>query len=140
MTCSRLVGIYLPLIANDDLFCSFMPPPYFKFYSHINTHLLYITQTLLSFHDDLIAGKNDFDPLAVLDSPSVYAISHTWATSFKKYVEKKVNELQSLSPKKCDANSNMSCGGIDILDLSEVMVVEDGQAASDQMKTKAVPI
>jgi len=77
----------------------------------------------------LIAGKNDLDPLAVLDSSSVYAISRTWATSFKKYVEKKVNELQSLPPKKCDANNNMSCGGIDILDLSEVMVTEDGEAS-----------
>ena len=86
----------------------------------------------------MIAGKNDLDPLAVLDSPSVYAISHTWATSFKKYVEKKVNELQSLSPKKCDANNNMSCGGIDILDLSEVMVAKDGEASEqndDQSST-----
>mmetsp|Transcript_20083 Transcript_20083/g.42088 ORF Transcript_20083/g.42088 Transcript_20083/m.42088 type:complete len:1210 (+) Transcript_20083:2-3631(+) len=95
-------------------------------------------KTLLSVHDDLIAGKNDLDPLAVLNSSSVYAISRTWATSFKKYVEKKVNELQSLPPKKCDANSNMPSGGIDILDLSEVMVAEDGEASEkndDQSST-----
>mmetsp|Transcript_21335 Transcript_21335/g.46317 ORF Transcript_21335/g.46317 Transcript_21335/m.46317 type:complete len:1522 (+) Transcript_21335:285-4850(+) len=82
--------------------------------------------TLVSIYDDLIPGKNDLDPSTVLDPSKIYAISRTWITSFRKYLEKKVNELKNTAPKKAsDEAKTTQCGGIDILDLSEVMENED---------------
>ena len=65
---------------------------------------------------------------------NTYAISRTFATSLKKYVEKKVNELKGAPQKKkalVDAKS-LSSGGIDMLDLSEVLAVKaDGVHKQD---------
>lgn len=52
------------------------------------------------------------DQSDILDS-SVYAISRTWVTTVRKYVEKIVNELNKKS-------SYESCGGVDLLDLRAV--------------------
>lgn len=87
---------------------------------------------MVTIYDDLIAGKNDLDASSFLD-PSTYVISRTWITSFRKYLEKKVNELKNSPSKKASGAGearNSSCGGIDMLDLSEVM--DAGKASQER--------
>ncbi|KAL7551081.1 hypothetical protein ACHAWF_014279, partial [Thalassiosira exigua] len=92
-----------------------------------------LLQTMISAHDDLLPGENDLAPSDIVDPSKVYAISRTFVTSFKKFVEKKVNELQHASPKKSsqDGKSNC-CGGIDKLDLSEVCAATSGDACDQK--------
>lgn len=56
------------------------------------------------------------DQRLLLDSSNTYAISRTWVTSFKAYVEKCVNSLNTPSE-----YGKSNCGGIDSLNLSAVM-------------------
>ena len=56
------------------------------------------------------------DQRLLLDSSNTYAISRTWVTSFKAYVEKCVKSLNTPSE-----NGKSNCGGIDSLNLSAVM-------------------
>lgn len=76
-------------------------------------------------------NENDVMRASDIDDPSnTYAISRTFATSLKKYVEKKVNELKGAPQKKkslVEAKS-ISCGGIDMLDLSEVLAANGDKA------------
>jgi hypothetical protein len=75
-------------------------------------------------------GKNDLDQSSLLDSSNTYAISRTWVTSFKAYVEKRVNSLNNLPNEEKVSN----CGGIDILNLSAVMGSQDGNETLDPFK------
>lgn len=56
------------------------------------------------------------DQRLLLDSSNTYAISRTWVTSFKAYVEKCVKSLNTPSE-----YGKSNCGGIDSLNLSAVM-------------------
>lgn len=91
------------------------------------------SKTLVSIYEDLIPGKNDLDHSSLLDSSNTYAISRTWVTSFKAYVEKRVTSLNNLS----NEEKNSNCGGIDILNLSAVMGSQDsgGIICSDGNET-----
>ena len=83
----------------------------------------------------MLPGRNDFNQSSLLESSEIFAISRTWVTSFKAYVEKLVNSLNE--PNK----GSFNCGGIDILDLSAVMRNDEaGQDSSvvfsgDSIKT-----
>ncbi len=80
-------------------------------------------KTLMSISDRLLPGENDFDQRSVADPSKTYAISRTWSTSLKKYVEKKVNDLKKSEPPKKKSNKAKTIkhsGAIDDLDLSEV--------------------
>ena len=91
------------------------------------------SKTLVSIYEDLIPGKNDLDHSSLLDSSNTYAISRTWVTSFKAYVDKRVTSLNNLS----NEEKNSNCGGIDILNLSAVMGSQDsgGIICSDGNET-----
>lgn len=81
----------------------------------------------------MVPGENDLDVRHLEDPSNTYVISRTWTTNFKKYMEKKVKELKNSAPPKkgTDNAKNNQCGGIDILDLSEVMVDGDDKANQD---------
>jgi len=71
----------------------------------------------------LIPGRNDFNQSSLLETSGIFAISRTWVTSFRSYVEKLVNSLSK--PNK----EYVNCGGVDFLDLSAVMI--NGEASRD---------
>lgn len=99
-------------------------------YQNVARNKIDIFTTLVRMHDELIPGSNDLDQSSLLDVSDVYAISRTWVTSFKAYVEKLVSSL-----------SRSHSGGIDDLDLSSVLSVEEsnhvssGIISSDSIKT-----
>jgi hypothetical protein len=111
----NLNNLILPL---KNVTTSIVPPP-------LSTRPLALSsKTLVSIYEELIPGKNDLDQSSLLDSSNTYAISRTWVTSFKAYVEKRVNSLKKLS----NEEKNSNCGGIDILDLSVAMRSQDSGA------------
>ena len=83
---------------------------------------------MVAIYAGLIPGKNDLDQISLLGSSNTYAISRTWVTSFKVYVEKKVNSLSKPSGEK-----KSNCGGIDSLNLSAAM--EDDVASQNSGTT-----
>ena len=69
----------------------------------------------------MAVGENDIDRGADRVPPDTHVISRTWVTSFRKYIEKKVNELKNTPSKNAtDESKPTPCGGIDNLDLSEL--------------------
>jgi hypothetical protein len=82
-------------------------------YQNVARNKIDIFTTLVRIHDELIPGSNDLDQSSLLDVSDVYAISRTWVTSFKAYVEKLVSSLNRLS-----------FGGIDDLDFSSVLSMD----------------
>ena len=99
-------------------------------YQNVARNKIDIFTTLVRIHDELIPGSNDLDQSSLLDVSDVYAISRTWVTSFKAYIEKLVSSL-----------SRLNSGGIDDLDLSSVLSmdksnhVNSGIISSDSIKT-----
>lgn len=99
-------------------------------YQNVARNKIDIFTTLVHIHDELIPGSNDLDQSSLLDVSDVYAISRTWVTSFKAYLEKLVSSL----------SRSHSCG-IDVLDLSSVLSmdksnhVSSGIISSDSIKT-----
>ena len=100
-------------------------------------------KTLISIHDNLLPGENDFDQRSLVDPSDTYAISRTWSTSLKKYVEKKLNDLKSEPPKKKtnEAKAPKHSGAIDDLDLSEVMKNDDAkkESGTDEVEENNLP-
>ena len=78
-------------------------------------------KTLVSIYDDLVPGKNDLDQNSLPDSSNTYAISRTWVTSFRVYVEKTASILN----KPSNEGNNSICGGIDALKLGAVVENDD---------------
>jgi len=88
--------------------------------------LLKHAKTLVSIYNDLVPGKNDLDQRSLPDSSNTYAISRTWVTSFKVYVEK----TASIVNKPSNEGNNSICGGIDALKLNAVTENDDASRVS----------
>ena len=60
-------------------------------YQNVARNKIDIFTTLVHIHDEQIPGSNYLDQSSLLDVSDVYAISRTWVTRFKLYVEKLVS-------------------------------------------------
>ncbi|EJK48133.1 hypothetical protein THAOC_33099 [Thalassiosira oceanica] len=71
--------------------------------------------------EDLLKGNEPERTASPEGGGASYVVARSWATDFKKYVKKKLTELQRQPPKKSEGTMPlMAAGGIDFLDLSEI--------------------
>ena len=90
-----------------------------------------------TIYDSLLSGgPNELEANKLSDPSDTYAITRTWASSFKDYMVKKMKSLKSAPSKKAaDAARNDHCGGLDMINLSEVMGDEKKSQAKSNTET-----
>lgn len=83
---------------------------------------------IISIYNELRPGNNDFDSNANYDSTEFYAISRTFISSFRKYVEQKVKSIIGEPTKKfSDKIAYPFFGEIDHLDFDELKQRRKGE-------------
>ena len=83
-----------------------------------------LLEVMAAINDDLREGNEPDRTASPMDGEVSYVVTRSWATDFKKYVRRKLTELQCQPPKKSEGTMLLiAAGGIDFLDLSEICPV-----------------
>ena len=97
-----------------------------------------LLEAMAAINDDLREGNEPDRTAGTEDGEVSYVVTRSWATDFKKYVKRKLTELQCQPPKRSEEKMLlMAAGGIDFLDLSEICPGDATQSGEGKPATKS---